>query len=298
MSLRAKLAQLGAVVAGGQALSCSAPPADETPGPAAIVDTGAVRARVSACLGLSAEMAVSWFGPPLVQGVGPDAKACLEHTLDCDGVLSCTGLTRGECTTQCAGSRALACDVLDNSVATMASEDCAGNLDGNLLCRVVESAGARAQCVAGACRGERCEGAVRIGCRGGVEIREDCARAGKQCIDGTGTGVFCGSASSCERDHCTGNTAVACREGSTYIEQDCAELVAGGRCHGDGECRSELWHPDCPTGMSFLSFCEGDAARACYLGALYEVACDEFQGGRCAPRERGDGVRCRLPDWP
>jgi hypothetical protein len=298
MSTRWTLLRVGAAVVAGHALSCSAPPADRAPAPVTIADTGALRARVSACLGFSAEMTVSFFGPPLVEGAGPDAKACIDDTLDCDGVLSCVGLSRGECTTQCTGSRALFCDVLDNHVATTASEDCAGNLDGNLLCSVVDITGERAQCVAGPCLGERCEGTVRIACRGGFEVREDCARAGKQCVDGAGTGVFCGSSSRCERDHCSGNTAVRCRDGRAHVEQECAELVAGGRCHGQGECRSEVWHPDCPSDVPFLSFCKGDAARACYAGALYEVACDEFLGGRCVPRERGDGVRCRVPDWP
>jgi hypothetical protein len=301
MSVRLILVRLAAALTGAPALSCSAPPPDPGPlpsTPVAIADTSALRARVSACLGLSAEMAVSWLGPPLVKGAGVAARACVERTLDCDGVLSCVGLARGECTTHCAGSQALACNVLDNQVATMGSEDCADNLDGNLLCGVVESAGAHAQCVAGPCRGERCEGAVRVACRGGFEIREDCARSGKQCVDGAGTRAFCGSSTPCERDHCAGNTSVTCHDGRAAIEQDCAELVASGRCHGNGECRSDLPHPACATGMPFFSFCEGNAARACYLGALYEVACDEFLGGSCVPREQGDGVRCRLPVWP
>jgi hypothetical protein len=269
----------------------------------AISDALALRARVSACLGVDAGAAVSFFGPELVSGVSDTAIRCLEPAADCDAVLACLGLERNSCTgtDACRDSTSLHCARLSNGVLAVVSQDCADDPDGNQRCSVLDDGKSNASiCNAGPCRGERCDGDVRIQCWAGAETREDCGSFGRICVSGP-TGVFCARPGSCDHDQCIGNTAVSCRDGHVDVHQDCGELVEDGVCRVIGnsaECVAKTWHPSCPPNEPFVSFCDGRRALACYLGALYEARCDAFLHGDCEPGARGIGARCRVPAWP
>jgi hypothetical protein len=264
-----------------------------------VVDASALRARVSTCLGIDALSAVATFGPEELEGVSDATIECLEATSDCDGVLACFGWMRDSCsgTDACENSTALRCRSLKNHIRVLTSEDCAQSAEGNHQCTVVDDGkSVMAVCNSGVCSGDRCEGDVRIHCSGNVEVRENCALEDRICAD-TGVGIFCVLPETCPRDHCEGNTAVGCLGDHVALRLNCADVVASGRCSEDG-CFAETWHPKCPTGEPYVSFCDGSRAFACNVGALYETRCGDFLDGRCEPNERGGGVRCRSSRWP
>jgi hypothetical protein len=290
---------LVAFLAARFASGCSAESTNPTAEPSKVIaDTRALRARVSICLGNDVGAAVATFGLEELGGASDATIACLAATSDCKGVLACFGWTRSSCTGDaCENSTALHCGNLDNDVRVLTSEDCAQDGEGNHQCAVVDDGKSlTARCNSGVCGGERCEGDVRIHCFGNVEVRENCALKGRICAP-TGVGIFCVLPETCERDHCEGNTAVACLGDHVDLRLDCADVVASGRCRDDG-CLAETWHPECPAGEPYASFCDGNRALACNVGALYEARCGDFLQGYCEPRERGVGVRCRSSQWP
>jgi hypothetical protein len=242
------------------------------------------RTRLSACL-------------------GPGRVACVAASKECSELLSCFGWQRDSCTGTgtCDGSLAAECFELANHVYVRSTADCANDAAGNHLCSSVDDGKSiTTTCHAGACRGDRCEGGVRIVCLAGVEIRQDCAAKGQTCVTGT-SGVFCAEPALCGSDACEDNEAVFCRDGHVEARQDCSELVAGGHCaivSGAAECRRSPEHPVCRQSGPFSSFCDGSRAFACYLGALYEMDCAAFRGGECVTGDGGTGARCKLKDWP
>jgi hypothetical protein len=254
-----------------------------------VVDDLAVRARMSACLGTPFLFTVRAFkSTPFVDLPG-DPEGCVAAAPDCAHVLTCLRLDRpcsGE--NHCEHAGATLCERLPNGIEHETLDDCAGD-EANPICSVVDTGtGTFAVCNSGRCDAESCDGDVAVRCIGGVQVRIPCDSA-THCVNGT-TGVFCAKPQSCTRDHCEGNSATVCRDGSVEVEQDCGEFVADGVCrdeHGIVECRSRVSHLGCPDDEPFTDGCDGSDGFACYEGARYEIACSLFAGGHCVTDNSG-----------
>jgi hypothetical protein len=265
-------------------------------------DLGAVRARLSACLGSTMSQAVA-FGGPAALSVGSDATIdCVASSSDCAGVTACLGLDGPPCDGEgrCEGNVAVACVKLPNGSRVEVPDDCGARTDGNNRCDVVDDDGAGifALCNAGPCAGDRCAGDERVYCLGGVEIREPCAAGGLVCATDW-EGPFCALPEPCAADHCDGDAAVICRGGHVGWREECAALMPGGRCRADGAligCVADPPDPACAGGEPYRSTCDGVAGVACYAGARLSVDCPAFLGSTCEMDPTLSEARCRLPE--
>src|SRR5437868_9519401 len=103
--------------------------------PPDIVDTDALRAIVSACLGSDAATSAWFFWDARFGGVGPaDAtRRCVEAAADCGAVLGCAGLSDEPCDgdEHCDGTVAVTCLDISAGFGRKQYLDCAGDMSGN-----------------------------------------------------------------------------------------------------------------------------------------------------------------------
>ena len=177
-------------------------------GPAApaLVDDGALRAKVSACLGIDTPDAFTFFWPQYLGGV-PGARACVAAAGTCTDVIACAGYLRAGCTAaddRCDAGKAVACLVLTSGLTVEAATTCDGDPRGNTLCSIEDDAkyGRGAFCHGGSCAREHCEaGGILVRCRGGLEVSSDCGAEGKACAEADGQ-AYCAYDDTCTADRC------------------------------------------------------------------------------------------------
>jgi hypothetical protein len=276
--------------------------------PPDIVDTDALRAMVSACLGLDAASSAWFFWDARFGGVGPaDAtRRCVEAAADCRAVLGCAGLSDEPCDGEerCDGTVAVSCLDISASFGRKQYRDCAGDTSGNTTCSMLDDPkeGLWATCHAAACTASHCDGDVYVDCRDGVELRRDCRETAETCLT-TGEYTFCGYRDACARNHCRGDEIELCFGGHVQFEANCNTLVAGSTCREAGsatECAAPHPHPDCKDSSDFGSWCEGGVAMTCLTGVRVQVACDALPGGRCEPIGGTGAVakaKCVVDGW-
>jgi len=265
-----------------------------------VQDVGAVRARLSACLGYTMSQAVAFGSPIDAYGHDDASIACIARSPDCPAVLACAGVGGPACdgAGRCDGDVAVSCVRLPNGRGVEMRDDCAARTDGNSQCAVVDDGGKGifAACHAGPCTNDRCEGDVLVSCFGPVEIRSSCLSLGQICSS-DGTGPLCTFAAACAIDHCDGTTAVLCGAGHEAIRQDCAALMPDGHCRAQGavvDCFAAPPDPACGTGEPYSSRCDGASGLVCYAGARLQVDCAAF-GATCEADPALGEARCRLP---
>lgn len=256
-------------------------------------DRGAVRARLSTCLGMPLSFTVATLRTEPFANVDGDLEGCIAAAPDCTAVRACLGLEQ-DCTgsNRCEGNRAVTCEEIGEGFKGERHDDCEQSSE-NPLCTVIDvGTGPGAVCNAGPCEDERCDGDVAVACQGGVQVRTPCGPDGVCVRDANG--VFCAEPRTCTRDYCDGSFAVFCRSGVVESRQDCTAFVANGYCRDDNsvvDCRSRLKDPRCSEDEPFSEGCDGPDGFACYVGARYRVACSEF-AARCVTSERGH-ARCQ-----
>jgi hypothetical protein len=262
-------------------------------------DSGASRARVSACLGHGFASAAAFFGPSFVRGAEPQQQRCVAGARDCAEVLRCVGLDGAACDRDhCDGDVAVHCERLKLGGSVTTREDCSTSTAGNTRCGVIdrEQRNPWATCVASdGCDKPICSGDVLIDCVGQHQKRVDCAADGRVCVAGE-DGASCLFPDLCEHDHCDGDTAVRCVEGHVFERQNCKALFEGATCTSDriAACSAKKPHPSCARERP-RGWCEGETGVGCARGIRFEVDCAGFAHGRCeeaSPTARN--ARCRL----
>jgi len=267
-----------------------------TPAPA-LADDGALRAKVSVCLDVDPVAAFTFFWPASMGGA-PDARGCVAAATGCADVLACAGYARSGCTAaddRCDGGKAIACLGLASGLTVVAESACEGDPDGNATCSIEDDLkhGRGAFCHGGACAGERCEGSVMVRCRGGLEVRSDCAREGKGCAVPNGE-AFCAYPETCAVDRCAGDVIELCDSGRVVVRERCGDLVPGSACTdrmGRVECIADVPSGSCVDKTEFESWCEGTTAVTCFGGVRAEMDCGALADGRCE-----ETMREALPD--
>jgi hypothetical protein len=264
---------------------CDAP---EPAAAAPLVDVGALRAKVSACLGLDAAAAFSVFWPAPLGGVA-GAHDCVAAARDCTDVLACAGYTGPGCSAandRCEGGTAFACVTLASGLTVGQTSVCAGDPLGNDVCSIADDAkyGLGAFCHGDSCAAEHCEGSVVVRCRGGFDVREDCAAEGaKTCAELDGQ-AFCAYPESCDADRCTGDVIELCNGGRITLRERCDDLVPGTTCTdrmGLVECLPNAPSADCANETGFQSWCESGVAATCIAGVRAEADCAALPSGAC-----------------
>jgi hypothetical protein len=272
------------------------------PGPAApLVDVGALRAKVSACLGVDAAAAFTVFWPEPLGGVA-GARDCVAAARDCADVLACAGYADPGCSAaddRCDGGTAFACVTLASGLAVKQATVCAGDPLGNDVCSIADDAkyGVGAFCHGASCNAEHCDGSVIVRCRGGFDVRADCAaEGGKTCAELDGQ-AFCAYAESCVADRCTGGVIELCNGGRITLRERCDDLVPGTTCTdrmGRIECLANTPSADCSNGTDFQSWCESGLAVTCLAGVRAELDCAALPSGACQAHldDNGSSASC------
>lgn len=265
-----------------------------------LADDGALRAKVSVCLNLDPVAAFTFFWPASMGGAA-DARDCVAAATGCADVLACAGYARSGCTAaddRCDGGKATACLGLASGLTVVAESACEGDPDGNPTCSIEDDPkhGRGAFCHGGACAGERCEGSTIVRCRGGLEVRSDCAPEGKGCAIPNGE-AFCAYPETCAVDRCAGDVMQLCDSGRVIVRERCADLVPGSACTdrmGRVECLADVPSGGCADKTEFESWCEGTTAVTCFAGVRTEMDCGALAGGGCAEtmREALSEARC------
>ena len=277
----------------GLAASLVLPACQTADAPAqALADDGALRAKVSVCLGIDAAAAFTFFWPEYMGGA-PDARNCVAAAGGCADVLACAGYTRAGCAAaddRCDGGKAIACVALTRDLSVVAERSCEGDPDGNATCSIEDDLkhGRGAFCHGGACAGERCEGSTIVSCRGGLEVRYDCAREGKGCAVAYDE-AFCAYEQACTVDRCAGDVIELCTSGRVVVRERCGDLVPGSACAdrmGRVECFADAPTEGCADKTEFQSWCEGTTAVTCFAGVRAEMDCGALSDGRCAETMR------------
>jgi len=279
------------------ATGCGAP---EPVAAAPLVDVGALRAKVSACLGLDAAAAFTVFWPAPLGGVA-GARDCVAAAHDCTKVLACAGYADPGCSAaddRCDGGTAFACVPLASGLMVARASVCAGDPLGNDTCSIADDAkyGLGAFCHGASCAAERCDGSVVVRCRGGFDVREDCAAEGKTCAELDGQ-PFCAYPESCDRDRCAGGVIELCNGGRITLRERCDDLVPGTTCTdrmGLVECLAAVPSADCSTETDFQSWCESGVAVTCLAGVRAEVDCAALPSGACQAHvdDSGSSATC------
>ena len=234
-------------------------------------------------------------------GGAPDARNCVAAAAGCADVLACAGYTRAGCTAaddRCDAGKAIACLALTKDLTVVAETSCEGDPAGNTVCSIEDDLkhGRGAFCHDGACAGERCEGSTIVRCRGGLEVRSDCAREGKGCAVAYGE-AFCAYEQTCAADRCAGDIIELCTSGRVVVRERCGDLVPGSDCTdrmGRVECLADVASDGCADKTEFQSWCEGTTAVTCFAGVRAEMDCGALADGRCAEmmREALPEARC------
>jgi hypothetical protein len=298
MDMRAASSR-GRAAAGAALLAVAAVSACEVAGPAApaLTDVGALRAKVSACLGVEAAAAFSFFWPEYLGGAA-DARPCVAAARDCAGVLACAGYQGAGCSPdddRCEGGVAFACLTLSSGLQVERRSDCAADAIGNGVCSVADDPkyGRGAFCHAGSCAAEHCDGDVVVRCRGGFEVRTDCAGEGQGCTESDGQ-ASCAFAETCAADRCEGDVIEICSAGRITLRERCSELVPGTTCAdwmGLVECTAASPSAGCASEMQFASWCDGPLAVTCIGGVRAELDCGALPEGACQARLEGGRSR-------
>jgi hypothetical protein len=257
-----------------------------------LADDGALRAKVSVCLGIDAAAAFTFFWPEHMGGA-PDARNCVAAAAGCADVLACAGYTRAGCTAaddRCDGGKAIACLALTKDLTVVAESSCEADPAGDTVCSIEDDLkhGRGAFCHGGACAGERCDGSTIVRCRGGLEVRSDCAREGKGCAVAYGE-AFCAYEQTCAVDRCAGDVIELCESGRVVVRERCGDLVTGSACTdgmGRVECLADVASDGCADKIEFQSWCEGATAVTCFAGVRAEMDCGALADGRCAETMR------------
>ena len=266
-------------------------------GAPALEDEGALRAKVSACTGIDAPSAFTFFWPERLGGV-TGARTCVAAAHDCPDVLACAGYSNAGCSAtddRCSGGSAFACVTLTSGLTVEQATACTGDALGNLVCSIEDDAkyGRGAFCHGASCTAEHCDGSVIIRCRGGFEVRSDCADDGMTCTTAGGQ-AFCEFEGACVADSCTGDIIELCNGDHFTLRERCDDLVPGTTCvDRDGlvECLAAVPSPGCADEKDFASWCEGDLAVTCLAGVRAEADCGALAGGRCQSRAEADERR-------
>jgi hypothetical protein len=255
---------------------------------APLVDVGALRAKVSACLGVDAAAAFTVFWPEPLGGVA-GARDCVAAARDCVDVLACAGYADPGCSAandRCDGGTAFACVTLASGLAVAQATACAADRLGNDVCSIADDVkyGVGAFCHGASCTAEHCEGSVIVRCRGGFDVRADCAAEdGKTCAELDGQ-AFCAYAESCDADRCTGGVIELCNGGRITLRERCDDLIPGTTCTdrmGRVECLATTPSADCASGTDFQSWCESGVAVTCLGGVRAEADCAALPAGAC-----------------
>jgi hypothetical protein len=272
--------------------ACDAPVPAPAPAPA-LEDVGALRAKVSACTGIDAPAAFTFFWPARLGGV-TGARDCVTAAQDCAAVLACAGYANAGCSAandRCDDGAAFACVTLASGLTVEQTTACAGDPVGNGVCSIEDDAknGRGAFCHGAACAAEHCDESVIVRCRGGFEVRSDCAVDGMTCAV-AGEQAFCAYDDACAADRCAGDVLELCNGGRVTLREPCAALVPGSTCVDRGgvvECLANTPSPGCADETEFASWCEGDLAVTCLAGVRAEADCGALPGGRCQSRTDG-----------
>jgi len=268
----------------------------------ALADDGALRAKVSACLGIDTPDAFTFFWPQYLGGAA-GARACVAAARDCADVVACAGYLRAGCTAEddrCDAGKAIACVALTSGLTVEAAITCDGDQLGNTLCSIEDDAkyGRGAFCHGGGCAREHCEAdGVLVRCRGGLEVRTDCGAEGKTCAEADGQ-AYCAYDEPCTADRCAGDTIEICGGGRVTVRERCGELVPGSTCtnrNGLVECLAETPSPGCADETDFQSWCDAGVAVTCLAGVRAEADCGALPDGRCESTVSDDlsMARCR-----
>ena len=253
----------------------------------ALLDVGALRAKVSACTGADAAAAFTFFWPRHLSGVA-DAVDCVAAARDCSEVLACAGYSSAGCSAaddRCEGGSAFACVTLASGLNVALQRDCAGDPLGNTACSVADDAkyGIGAFCHGPGCVADHCDGNAVVRCRGGFEVRTDCGVQGQACAEHDGQ-VFCAFGDTCQADRCAGQVIELCNNGRITLRERCDELVPGTTCMdrtGLVECMAEVPSTDCAMQTDFASWCDSGLAVTCLGGVRAEADCASLPDGVC-----------------
>jgi hypothetical protein len=256
----------------------------------ALPDVGALRAKVSACGGVDAAAAFTFFWPRHLSGVA-DAVDCVAAARDCSEVLACAGYSGAGCSAtddRCEGGSAFACVTLAGGLNVAQQSDCAGDPLGNTSCSVAEDAkyGVGAFCHGPGCVADHCDGDAVVRCRGGFEVRTACGVEGQTCAEHGGQ-VFCAFTETCAADRCTGDVIELCNGGRITLRERCGELVPGTTCTdrmGLVECMADVPSTGCSMQTDFASWCDSGLAVTCFGGVRAEVDCASLPEGACQAR--------------
>ena len=139
---------------------------------------------------------------------------------------------------------------------------------------------------------------MAVNCYGDFEVREDCARYGRFCVQADGRSV-CALPNMCESSHCDGSIAINCTAGLELERINCATRVPNGTCriyNGFPGCFAPDPDPDCPTqDPLYRSWCQGKSIGvACVLGARITTDCSAFNGATCQELPNEGYARCAL----
>ena len=274
-------------------LSCESAPSEQ---PVTVVDRYALRAKVSACLGLNGGQSVAFFWPPAFGGedAGRPAADCVARAATCSDVLNCAGYSDEPCEAdRCEDSEAVHCVPLGNGRRVARRDPCLRSSTGNSSCSVVDDLkeGRIAFCHGNECAEDHCDGNVKVICRDGLSMRQDCASDAGICLEYGGL-AFCATQQPCVMDHCEGNTLTLCHAGVVELAQPCDALVPGSECvslAGAVECRARVSDPGCSDHADFASWCEGSTNWVCIAGIRLEVACSAMPQGMCVAQTENVG---------
>jgi hypothetical protein len=302
MSTKRILAWCASAALAGVACSApsASPPADRAAAgtPPFSPDEDGLRGKLAGCLGLSLDTALAWLIPEKIGGISEAQRACLVAATTCDDVQHCLGVEPGPCPemAECDGNIAKLCWALRERPEVVEKQDCSHDRDGNHTCFVTSGHGpdeAYAQCGAGSCRVDSCDGDVLVQCINGVAVRNDCTRAGKGCVETTGV-AFCGFEEACTESRCDDDIAVVCDFGHVVFRQSCSEIFPEAGCveeHGAAYCGAPL--AGATTCEGAPDVCIGDRAQHCSQGIWIEVDCSAV-GASCVEQAPG-WVACSAP---
>jgi hypothetical protein len=190
-------------------------------------DQDGLRGKLAGCLGISLDTAIAWLMPEETGGIIASERACLTEAATCGDLQRCLGVEPGPCPKpECEGTVAKGCWALRDRPPLIDAQDCGTDRDGNNTCFITSGHGpdeAFAQCGAGSCRADACDGDSLVQCIDGVGVYEDCGRVGKRCIETSGV-AFCGFDETCTKSRCEGDTAVICDFGHVVFRQACGEI--------------------------------------------------------------------------
>ncbi len=269
--------------------------------PQADADEGAVRAKLSACQGYGLDGTVSetLAAPDSFLGM---VRSCVAATDDCNEVIRCTGVEPKACVPPgtCEGSAFRACDKFSNGVTYEWVVDCTAMTGG--LCSLDSKSG-RLTCsstdvACNAGQGGRCDGNTAVSCESGFELRQNCSSVGLTCLPLQNTDqAICATEARCAASHCDGDFAVSCLGGAERERLDCGTRVPQGTCEvvdGAPTCVASEPSPDCPVGVRYISWCEGDVGVACVQGARVATDCTAFRNAHCVEDAAQGTGRCEL----